>query len=405
MLSGIMAYKHSKKERYQTGRKKDGNREQSKRVLILVNHEVVIYNFRLELVERLLAEGYEVHISTPVGERIEKLRQLGTIIHPISFDRHGMNPMDELGILREYNRLLKNIHPIIVFGYTIKPNIYGAIITRAYKIPFVANITGLGTAVENGGLKQKLTILMYKAAFGTKYGKIQRVFFQNKQNEAFFKSVVIALNKHKVLPGSGVNLERYTITKLPPCGDGKEGMPVKFAFISRIMVEKGVDLYLDAAEKIKKDYPSTEFHVCGFFEPEYDRSRLEKLTNKGIIIFHGNIEDVNNFMSQMHCIVHPTYYPEGISNVLLEACATGRPIITTNRPGCRETVCDGVNGYLIPEHSVKELIFAIKRFLNLSYTEKQNMSAAGRKLVVENFDRSIIVDAYMDELYHLEVTM
>lgn len=369
---------------------------ENKRVLILVNHEVVIYNFRLELVERLLADGYEVHISTPVGERIEKLRELGAIIHPISFDRHGMNPIDELSIIREYMMLMKEIKPLIVFGYTIKPNLYGAIACRMYGIPFVSNITGLGTAVENGGIKQKLTVLMYRFSFGTKKGKIQRVFFQNEENEKFFTDEGIALDVHSILPGSGVNLERFKEYPLPQCGDGKEGEPVKFAFISRIMIEKGIEQYLDAAEAIKKDYPNTEFHVCGFFEPEYDKRRLERLADVGTIIFHGNIEDVGTFMSSVHCIIHPTYYAEGLSNVLLEASATGRPIITCDRAGCREVV--EANGFLFSEQSSEELIDVIKQFIDLNNEQKHAMGKAGRKLVEKKFSRQIIIDAYMDEV-------
>lgn len=377
---------------------KDRCPHNNKRILFLVNHEVVIYNFRLELVERLLHDGYEVHISTPVGERVDKLKDLGAIIHPISFDRHGMNPIDELKTLGEYIRLMKEVQPLIVFGYTIKPNLYGALASRWHGIPFVANITGLGTAVENGGIKQKITVLLYRIAFGTKKGKIQRVFFQNEENEQFFKNAGIALDIHGILPGSGVNLGRFPYREMPGCGDGKTGKPVKFAFISRIMVEKGIEQYLDAAEAIKAEYPNTEFHVCGFFEPEYDSTRLMKLDNQGTIIFHGNIENVGDFMSQMHCIIHPTYYPEGISNVLLEACATGRPIITTNRSGCREVVEDGVNGYMVPCKNSARLIEMVRRFMELSINDRLQMGRNARKKVEVEFDRAIIVDEYINEV-------
>lgn len=368
------------------------------RILFLVNHEVVIYNFRLELVERLLADGYEVHISTPVGDRVEKLKEMGATIHPIVFDRHGMNPRDEIRILKTYKRMMREVNPLIVFGYTIKPNIYGAMAANHCNIPFVANITGLGTAVENGGLQQKVTILMYKAAFGTKKSKIQRVFLQNSENERFFKEKGIALDVHDILPGSGVNLNRFSYKEMPECGDGKKGKPVKFAFISRIMKEKGIDQYLDAAETIKKEYPCAEFHVCGFFEPEYDHIRLDDLSKKGVILFHGNIEDVGDFMSQMHCIIHPTYYPEGISNVLLEACATGRSIITTDRSGCREVVEDERNGYIVRQQDSKDLVEKIEKFLRLSPEEKKTMGLVGREKVEREFDRNIVIQRYLDEV-------
>lgn len=368
-----------------------------KAVLFLVNHDIVIYNFRLELVERLLAEGYEVHISSPYGERIDDLIAIGAIYHNIIIDRHGTNPTVELPIIKEYERLIAKIDPLIILGYTIKPNIYGAIVARMKGIPFVANITGLGMAVENGGWQQTTTTALYKTAFT----KVQRVFFQNEENEKFFRDHNIANDRHAMLPGSGVNLTRYSVTPMSDCGDGKSGEPIRFAFISRIMKEKGIDQYLAAAEAVQKHYPATEFHVCGFCEDEYE-GRLDELTEKGVVINHGMIRDVAGFMSGMHCIVHPTYYPEGLSNVLLESCSCGRAIITTDRSGCREVVQDGINGYMIPERNTRQLIKAIVRFIKLSQEQKTAMGMAGRKLVEEKFDRQIVVEAYMNEIRKIE---
>ncbi len=362
-------------------------------VLILANHDVVVYNFRLELVERLLAEGYEVHVSSPYGERIDDLVRLGVKYHGIAMERHGMNPVKELRILREYRKLMKAINPVVAFGYTIKPNIYGAMAARLAHTPFVANITGLGTAVENGGARQKAAILLYKAAFS----EIQKVFFQNEENREFFLEHGIAIGKHALLPGSGVNLERYPVTPLPDCGDGKMGEPVRFAFISRIMREKGIEQYLDVAEEIRKRYPAAEFHVCGFCEEEYD-GRLDEMDKKGIVIYHGMVRDVAGFMGKVHCIVHPSYYPEGISNVLLEACACGRAIITTDRAGCREVVRDGVNGYRVAVKSVGELTNAVEQFIKLDMDAKRLMGMNARRLVEEKFDRNVVVDAYMEEV-------
>ena len=190
-----------------------------KKVLFLVNHDVVIYNFRLELVERLIKENYEVHISSPYGERIEDLKKLGAVFHEGSMNRHGINPMQELKLFWYYKKLLKKVKPDIVLGYTIKPNIYGAMAASLMNIPFVANITGLGTAVENPGLVQKISIILYKIAFR----KIQKVFFQNRENQQFFIEHNIAVKKHGLLPGSGVNLQRFALKEYP------DGEVVKFA--------------------------------------------------------------------------------------------------------------------------------------------------------------------------------
>ncbi|WP_303790601.1 glycosyltransferase family 4 protein [Ruminococcus flavefaciens] len=360
-----------------------------KRVLFLVNHEVVIYNFRLEIVERLLADGHEVHISSPYGERIDELTALGAKYHEIVISRHGLNPVSELNLLRDYKKLLKEVKPDIVLGFTIKPNIYGAMAADSLGIPFVANITGLGTAVENAGWKQKVFINLYKVAFKN----IQCVFFQNTENRQLFVDNRIAMGKHKMLPGSGVNLDRFPVREYPSDENGV----VRFAFISRIMKEKGIDYYLAAAKAIRKKYPNAEFHVCGFCEAEYE-GKLTEYNENGTVIYHGMIHDVAEFLENIHCVIHPTYYPEGLSNVLLEASASGRPIITTNRSGCREVIDDGVNGYMIPCRNGKKLIEAVDKFMRLSNDERKAMGLNGRAKVEKEFDRQIVVQKYVDEV-------
>lgn len=358
-----------------------------KKVLFLVNHDVVIYNFRLELVERLLRDNYDVFISSPYGERIDDLKKLGCHYYEIEMERHGMNPIKEMKLLTKYKKLIGEIEPDIILGYTIKPNIYGAMAAAEKNIPFVANITGLGTAVETPGMSQKMMIVLYKFAFR----KIQKVFFQNTENQEFFIKNKIAIGKHGLLPGSGVNLDRFSVNEYP------EDETVRFAFISRIMKEKGIDQYLEAAKIVKEKYKNVEFHVCGFCEDEYE-GKLTDYNEKGIIIYHGMIRDVATFLENIHCVVHPTYYPEGISNVLLEASACGRPIITTDRAGCREVVDDGINGYMIPQKEVMSLVAAIEKFLGLSTDYRRNMGLKAREKVEKEFDRNIVVEAYMKEI-------
>lgn len=360
----------------------------SKRILFLVNHDVVIYNFRLEIVERFIKDGHEVHICSPFGERINDLKMLGAIYHEMKMDRHGMNLIEELKILNFYKKMIKDIQPDICLGFTIKPNLYGAIAAGKNKVPFVANITGLGTAVENPGLIQKIMVILYRYAFK----RVQTIFYQNEENQQFFIDHGIEKGKGKLLPGSGVNLKRYLYQDYP-----KDGV-IRFAFISRIMQEKGIDQYLDAAESIRKKYGDmVEFNVFGFCEPEYD-GRLQIENEKGNVKYHGMIRNVAEWMAQMHCIIHPTYYPEGISNVLLEACATGRPIITTNRSGCREVVEDNKNGFMIPCKNSDALINAIEKFLHLSWEEKKRMGVEARMTVERKFDRQIVVEKYVEEV-------
>ncbi len=357
------------------------------KVLFLVNHDMSVYNFRLELVESLLASGHKVVISSPYGERIGDLKAIGCEYHEIEFFRHGMNPIEEISLICAYRKLLKEVEPDVVFSYTIKPNIYGAMVCKELKIPCVANITGLGTALENESIVQKILILLYRYAFT----EIQSVFFQNKENMCFFEKHRIAVGKHKLLPGSGVNLSRFAPIAYPQ--DAK----VEFAFISRIMKEKGIDQYLAAAKSIRKRYHDTVFHVCGFCEQDYEK-QLSELSGMGVIIYHGMVRDVQTVFENIHCVVHPTYYPEGMSNVLLEASASARPIITTDRAGCREIIDDGINGFICKQQDSEDLILQIEKFLSLSNKKRKEMGLAGRRKVEKEFDRQIIVNAYMREL-------
>ncbi len=368
-------------------RQKVGQELKQKKVLILVNHDVVIYNFRRELVERLLADGYQLFISSPYGERIDDLIAMGCEYIETDIQRHGTNPIEDLKLLSVYRKMMKEVKPSVVLTYTIKPNIYGGMAAKALNLPYIANITGLGTAVENNGLMQKITVLLYKVSFQ----KVHRVFFQNTENKQFFVSSGVAVNKHSLLPGSGVNLDHFSVLKYP------SEDTVEFVFVSRIMKEKGIDQYLEAAKTIRERHPQTRFHVCGFCEENYEEV-LDAYEKKGIITYHGMLRDVRNILAKTHCTIHPTYYPEGMSNVLLESAACGRPIITTNRSGCREIVDDGINGYVVEQQNSQDLIDKIEKFLALSYEEKKQMGLAGRTKVEKGFDRQIVVNSYVHNI-------
>ncbi len=358
----------------------------NKKVLILVNHNVVIYNFRREIVERLVADGYEVYLSCPQGNRIAELVSMGCKFIETEFERHGTSIRDDLKLVGFYKRMMRDIKPGVVLSYTIKPNIYGGMAAASLNIPYIANITGLGTAVENEGVLQKITKILYKIAFR----KVDCVFVQNEENKQFFVDNNIAVDKLKLIPGSGVNLKQFTVLDYP-----KDS--VEFVFISRIMKEKGIDQYLEMAEYIHKKYEGVKFHICGFCEEDYDE-RLRSLENEGVIEYHGMMNDVREILQITSATIHPTYYPEGLSNVLLESCASGRPIITTDRSGCREVVEDGVNGYMIKQKDTESLISAVEKFLSLSFEERKQMGIEGRRKVEEEFDRQIVVESYMERI-------
>lgn len=363
----------------------------SKRILFLVNHDVVIYNFRRELVEELLKRGYDVYISCPYGEKIDKLIALGAKYKEVAIERHGTNPFHDLGLVRHYSKLLKEVKPNVVLTYTIKPNIYGGFACKKLHIPYIANITGLGTAVEGGGILSTFLMLLYKLALK----RAKKVFFQNEANRDFFLEHKTVRFPYDVLPGSGVNLDYFDLLPYP------NDETIRFIFVGRIMKEKGIDCFLNAADFIKSKYINTEFHICGFIEKEYT-GKLQSYIERGIVIYHGMVNDIREVLKNMHCLVFPSYYPEGISNVLLEAAACGRPIITTNRPGCKETVNNKITGYIVTVHNQAELNEAIERFIGLTFDEKSKMGAAGRKKVEKEFDRQIVVNAYLEEIKKIE---
>lgn len=357
-----------------------------KPVLILVNHDVVIYNFRLELVERLLEDGYEVHISSPVGEHTEDLKSLGVYFHKISINRHGMNPLDEWKILMEYKRLIKVIHPLIVFTYTVKPNVYGGIAAKTAHVPFVPNITGLGTIINGGGIKKTLVLVLYK--FGLY--KAQKVFFQNEENKNFMVKNKVVLSSYEVLPGSGVNLDRHCFEPYPEY-DGH----IIFTTIGRIMKDKGIDELLEAAREVKQRHPEVMFRLIGFFDSDYEK-KIRIAEKQGIIKYIEQQRDIHPWLKETHAVIHPSYH-EGMSNVLLEAAATGRPVLASDISGCRETF-NSMSGIGFKAKSSRDLVRAIEEFINLSYDKKATMGKAGRNKMEREFNRQIVVEKYVDEI-------
>ena len=355
-----------------------------KKILFLVNHDLVIYNFRKELVKSLIDKGYEVFISSPYGKKIDYLVELGCIFLDTKINRHGINIIQDLKLLFFYTKAIKKINPSFVLTYTIKPNIYGGIASKKLKVPYITNITGLGTAVGGKGVLKKITILMYKVALS----RADTVFFQNDENMEFFLKHRISFKNNILIPGSGVNVDEFKYHQY------NKSEIIHFAFISRIMKEKGIDYYLEAASFIKQKYPNTVFHVCGFCEGNY-HNVLESFEKKGVIVYHGNVPDIRNILSNIHCVIHPSYYPEGISNVLLEAAATGNAIITTNHSGCRETVIEDVSGYIVPVKNTNLLIKKIIQYLDLSPIQKKEMGIQGRQHIEKNFDRKVVVNEYL----------
>ena len=361
-----------------------------KKILILTNSINGFYSFRNELIEELLKSKYEVIISSPYDSKSDYYMSKGiNVINTIIY-RHGKNPFNDLKLLFYYRGIIRKFKPIVILTYTIKPNIYGGLAARITKTPYLTNITGLGTAVENKGLLQFITLRLYKVALK----RADTIFFQNKENMDFMLEKGIKGKKQRLLPGSGVNVEHFNYIEYP-----KDGV-LHFLFIGRIMKAKGVDYYLKAAKYIKSKYPNTMFHILGGYEEDY-KTIINEYDKRGYIKYHDRVDDVREFHKIAHVIIHPTYYPEGMSNVLLEGASSGRPLIATNRSGCKEIIEHGQNGYLFDIHNQLDLNKKIEDFINLSYQDKKNMGISGREKVKKDFDRKFVIDSYLNEIFSL----
>jgi glycosyltransferase involved in cell wall biosynthesis len=364
-----------------------------KKVLILSNHHAYTYNFRKEIIQRLIDEKYKVYIVVPYGEKVELLKKMGCEFIDLPLDRRGVNPITDFKLLLSYNKIIKKVSPDVVLSYTIKPNIYGGIICRKLRIPYIANVTGLGSAVEKKGFLLKILIYLYRIAFR----KISCIFFQNQKNELFFRNNKITNGRHRIIPGSGVNLNIYPFEEFPE----NSGL-VKFLFIGRVMRDKGIEELIDAASKIKREFNNVEFDAIGFYEGDYEKRAIE-LSDLGVITFHGVKDNVHEYIKNTHAVVLPSYH-EGMANVLLESASTGRPVIASNIPGCKETFDDGVSGIGFEVRNSDALTDACVKFINLPYAKKKSMGIAGRNKVEKEFDRNIVVNAYIDEIERVTKT-
>jgi len=358
-----------------------------KKIMILSNGVKIIYNFRRELIEKLINDKAKVVIIAPFGERTEYFRKLGCEVIDIKIDRRGTNPITDLQLLHKYKKLIKGKRPDVVLTYTIKPNVYGGLACRLTKTTYITNVTGLGSAIQNSGFTQKLALWLYRV--GLKNASC--VFFQNVPNSELFKHKEIVKNNIHLIPGSGVNIKEHEFEEYPD-DDGT----IRFLFIGRIMKEKGINELLEAAKKVKRKYPSTYFDLVGELEEDYS-DKLDELEKEGIIKYHGIQANVHTFIKNSHATVLPSYH-EGIANVLLETASAGRPVIASNVTGCVETFDEGITGLGFEVRNVDDLADKLIMFIKLSYEKKKIMGIAGRKKMEKEFDRNIVINDYMDEI-------
>ena len=358
------------------------------RILILANSSSGVYDFRRELIQALMQKGYEVSTSNPDTDKTAELEQIGCNVITTEMDRRGINPIHDFRLIVRYRKLIKNEKPYLVITYTIKPNIYGGLVCRLLRIPYAANITGLGSAFENDGFVKRLVTFLYKVAL--KRAKV--VFFENSTNrQLFVDSGIVQEYKTKGLNGAGVNLEHFQYVEYPPDGDG-----FIFLFVGRLMKEKGVDELFSAMKKLLADGIKCSLMVLGRYEEGYEE-KVKQYQKDGWLEYYGYQSDVRPFIAKAHCFVLPSYH-EGMANTNLECAASGRPVITSDIPGCQEAIIDGESGFLCVARDEESLYRTMRKMCGLIRTEREQMGINGRKHMANVFDKRIVVSETISSL-------
>lgn len=357
-----------------------------KKILVLTNSSGGLYDFRGEFVGEL-CKRYEVYVSMPDDVKERELADLGCHVIRTPINRRGVNPLEDLKLYRAYGKMIKELCPSLVVTYTIKPNIYGGFAAGMKKIPYIATITGLGGAFDRKGVFLKLIVGMYRA--GLK--RAACVFFQNEENRDVFRNMGITGRRERMVMGSGVNLEKHKPEPYP------EREETHFLFVGRVMRERGILEYIEAARRLHSD--RVIFDVMGYCDEDY-QELLDDLEKEGVIRQLGFQTQVHGYLSAADAVVVASFH-EGMSNALIEAAATGRPVIASNISGCREAFEEGVTGFGFTPGKTAELIDAMDKFLALSGQERAQMGQRGREKMEREFDRKLVTAAYMEEVSHL----
>lgn len=368
------------------------------KVVIAVNVAWNLHNFRAGLIAALVREGYEVVAVASEDAYAARLADLGCRFVPLAIDHQGTHPARDALLLARFWRILRRERPAVYLGYTVKPNIYGSLAARLLGIPVVNNIAGLGTVFIRRTWLTTLVRLLYRLALA----KSAKIFFQNEDDRRLFIEGGLARPEATDrLPGSGVDLARFA--PAPPPSHSR-GEPLRFLLAARLLWDKGVGEYVEAARRVRRGHPGVEFCLLGFLDVQnpsaIPRARVEEWEAEGVVAYLGDADDVRPHLARADCVVLPSYR-EGLPRVLLEAAAMGRPLIATDAPGCREVVDDGVNGYLCSPRDAHDLAEKMERMIALSPGERAAMGLRGREKAQREFDERFVIRSYLDALRSL----
>lgn len=365
-----------------------------KTVAIAINSAWNIINFRTRLISALQAAGYRVIAITPEDGYEQRFEALGIGYVPIEIDKQGISPARDLLLLLRYYRRLKQLRPDIFLGYTVKPNVYGSLAAHALKIPVINNVAGLGTSFIKQGWLTRLVTSLYALAF--RHSKT--VFFQNcDDRDLFVATRIVDPAQAKLLPGSGIDLSAFS----PAPAAGATGAGPTFLLIARLLWDKGVREYVEAARIVRSQIAGARFQILGFLDvanrTAVSRDDVQQWIAEGVIEYLGEADDVRPYIGAADCIVLPSYR-EGLPRALLEGAAMGKPLVATDVPGCRQVVDDGQNGYLCAARDAASLAKAMKKIVALSVSEREAMGSAGRAKVAAEFDERVVIQHYLDAI-------
>jgi len=371
----------------------------NRKIVIALNAAWNLVNFRAGLIRALVAEGYEVVAVAPPDAYASQLNALGCRYVPLHMDNMGTHPGRDMLLLLRMGLILRRERPAVFLGYTIKPNVYGSLAAGLLGIPVINNIAGLGSVFGKQGLLARLVQQLYRTALA----RSARVFFQNEDDKRLFierKLVPQAIAKR--IPGSGVDLVKFRYSERLTPAPQSSTQALRFILIARMLWEKGVGEFVEAARIVRQQYPFATFQLLGFLDVQnpsaVSRAQVDKWVQEGVIQYLGTSDDVRVQLSNADCVVLPSYYREGVPRTLLEAAAMSRPIITTDWIGCREVVDDGVNGYLCEPKSAIDLAKKITSLIKLTPESRAEMGRQGRLKVEREFDEQLVIQQYLREI-------
>lgn len=352
-----------------------------------------IVNFRQPLIVALRQAGWRVVALAAEDGSAERIRAVGAQFIPIPMDSAGTSVGRDARLLLEFRRILRKLRPQAFFGFTVKPNIYGSLAARGLGITVINTISGLGTAFLRPGPLHWLVSRLYRFALRDS----ERVFFHNSHDlEQFLSNRLVRLGQAQLIPGSGIDLQHFR-----PQARQDDGQTFRFLFVGRLLRDKGLVEYAQAARLLRSQWPEVEFAILGFAGSDnpsaVPMSEVERWQAEGLVTYLGETDDVRPFLAQADCIVLPSYR-EGLPRSLLEAAAMARPMVATDVPGCREVVDQGENGILCQARSPESLASALDAMLRLSEADRTAMGTKAREKVKRRFDQALVVDAYMDVL-------